>query len=108
MSDEAIRVYGADSCKDTWTARRHLEKLGASYTYIDIDRNTQAAALVERLNEGARRTPTILLEDRDDDCEHERVLRNPSETELDAALDRARLLPLEGRGDGSPGLENPG
>ncbi len=54
-----IQVYGTDSCKDTSSVRRTLEKYNAPYEYIDIENNKDAGAWVESVAGDAPITPVI-------------------------------------------------
>ena len=101
---EKVEVYGTDSCKDTRASREHLDALKVPYSYIDIAHDPQAAGQVEGWNSGKRRTPTIVLHSEAEDCQGPRILSVPSNGELDAELDKARLLPKSPDGDGSPGV----
>lgn len=96
--ENAITVYGTDTCKDTNRTRRHLDELKASYRYIDIDTDPRAERKVLEWNEGKRVTPTIVFGDEGD------RLSAPSDSLLDAELDRRGLFPVSTKGDGSAGL----
>lgn len=98
--DSSIQVYGTDTCKDTNATLRHLEQLGADFAYINIEADPAAAKKVEEWNAGERKTPTVVL-NTDDDCGRPVILSVPGDTELDAELDKARLLPRSDAGDGS-------
>jgi mycoredoxin len=80
-----IKVYGADWCEDTARTRHHLEALGVPYDYINIDGNEAAQFFIKRQNNGKQQTPTVDLGGR--------VLIEPSDPELDAALKAAGLGP---------------
>ncbi len=73
-----VKVYGADWCEDTQRTRRHLDELGISYDYLDVDRDPRAKAWVKDHNGGRQRTPTVDV--------NGRVLPVPKDEELDAAL----------------------
>lgn len=105
---DSIEVYGTDTCKDTRAARQHLGELNVEYRYIDIANDDAAAERVKSWNSGAIRTPTIVLNPRNDDCAGPRILSVPSETTLDAELDKAQLLPKSRDGDGSFGIRPSG
>jgi len=74
-----ITVYGTRSCGDCHVATAVLEAEGASYRWIDLDRDPAAAEAVIAINGGYRSVPTILFPDG-------RVLIEPSRRELSAAL----------------------
>jgi mycoredoxin len=74
-----VEVYGADWCPLTRRARLHLDRLGVSYRYINIDRDRVAARWVAEQNGGKEKKPTIKIGDR--------VLSEPSDEELEEALE---------------------
>jgi thioredoxin reductase (NADPH) len=57
-----IKVYGADWCSDCVTAKRFLDSKGVDFEYIDITDNQQAIALVEKINNGRRVIPTLVVD----------------------------------------------
>lgn len=57
-----IKVYGADWCSDCVTAKRFLNSKGVDFEYIDITDNQQAIALVEKINNGRRVIPTLIVD----------------------------------------------
>lgn len=64
MSDtDSIIVYGTSWCGDCRRARAVLDRLEAPYHWVDIDRDEEAARLVEKLNRGFRSVPTLLWPD---------------------------------------------
>jgi len=77
-SGEVI-VYSTTWCGDCRRARRVIAEAGLTYREIDIERNTDAARIVECLNDNLRSVPTILLPDG-------RTLVEPTTTTLAAAL----------------------
>jgi glutaredoxin len=79
-----VEVYGADWCEDTQRARRHLDGLGVSYDYIDLERDTEASEWVKRQNDGKERKPTIKVRGR--------VLKVPTDQELESALRQEGLI----------------
>lgn len=56
-------VYGATWCGDCRRTKRLLDGQGISYTWIDLDEQPEALALVERINNGMRSIPTLLFPD---------------------------------------------
>ena|SRR5438105_6902203 len=74
-----ITVYGTRSCGDCHLATAVLEAQGASYRWIDLDRDPEAAEMVVAMNGGYRTVPTILFPDG-------RVLVEPSRRDLTDAL----------------------
>jgi mycoredoxin len=65
MSDDLspILVYGTRWCPDSLRAQRLLEREGVVFHYVDIDENSEGAALVQRTNRGNRSVPTIFFPD---------------------------------------------
>jgi thioredoxin reductase (NADPH) len=57
-----IKVYGADWCSDCVTAKRFLNSKGVDFEYIDITDNQQAISLVEKINNGRRVIPTLIVD----------------------------------------------
>ena len=79
-----VEVYGADWCVDTQRTRRHLDRLGVAYQYINIEHDQQASEWVKRQNDGKERKPTVKI--------GERVLAEPTDPELEQALRQEGLL----------------
>ena len=76
---ESITVYATAWCGDCHRARRVLDRLGASYQWIDIELDPDATAEVVRINRGRRTVPTIVFPDGS-------VLIEPSDLELEEKL----------------------
>ena len=57
-----IKVYGADWCSDCVTAKKFLNSKGVDFEYIDITDNQQAIAVVEKINNGRRVIPTLIVD----------------------------------------------
>jgi thioredoxin reductase (NADPH) len=57
-----IKVYGADWCSDCVTAKRFLNSKGVDFEYIDNTDNQQAIVLVEKINNGRRVIPTLIVD----------------------------------------------
>jgi len=57
-----IKVYGADWCSDCVTAQKFLNSIGVDFEYIDITDNQQAISLVEKINNGRRVIPTLIVD----------------------------------------------
>ena len=57
-----IKVYGADWCSDCVTAKKFLNSKGVDFEYIDITDNQQAINLVEKINNGRRVIPTLIVD----------------------------------------------
>jgi glutaredoxin-like protein len=58
-----IIVYGADWCGDCRRSKRFLNEQNIPFTWVDIDQDKEAEALVREKNDGKRIIPTILFED---------------------------------------------
>jgi glutaredoxin len=78
-----IVFYGTTWCPDSRRSQRFLDSHRVSYQWIDIDKDPEASAYVQRVNRrGYRSVPTILFPDGS-------ILVEPSDAEL------ARKLGLE-------------
>ncbi|NTU63367.1 MAG: FAD-dependent oxidoreductase, partial [Chloroflexi bacterium] len=62
MTDQII-VYGTTWCPDCKRAKRFFAEQRVPYVNIDIERDAEAMALVERINRGMRSIPTIVFPD---------------------------------------------
>jgi mycoredoxin len=80
-----IQVYGTDWCGVTFTVREYLTNSRISYDYHNIEQDRQADEFVAAMNDGRRRFPLVVLE--------ERVLVNPTLNELRQVLDEHRVRP---------------
>lgn len=78
-----VVVYGTSWCGATQTVRRHLDRLGVPYHYVDIERDPAAAARLRWMTGGYLSHPTVKVAGE--------VLVEPSLYELDWALSRAGL-----------------
>ena len=63
MTQPNIIVYGADWCGDCRRSKHFLNEQNIPFTWIDIDQDKEAEALVREKNDGKRIIPTILFED---------------------------------------------
>jgi glutaredoxin len=79
----AITVLGRDTCEDTVRSLALLARRAIPVTYRKVDEDADADAWIRRLNDGAWRTPTILV---GDPAEPDLILREPSDEALLAAL----------------------
>ncbi len=82
---QRIVVLGRDTCEDTTRSRRHLDERRIAYDYYRVDREPAADEWIRSLNDDTWITPTILF---GNPRQPEVILREPSNAELDAALDR--------------------
>ncbi len=78
-----VTVYGTSWCAASQMVRRHLERLGVPYRYVDLERDPSAAAQLRWLTGGYASHPTV-------DVAGE-VLVEPTLAELDWALSRVGL-----------------
>jgi glutaredoxin len=74
-----ITMYTTSWCGDCRRSKRFLGQRGIPFEEIDIDAAPGAAAIVQQLNNGYRRVPTILIEGGP-------TLAEPSDRELGRAL----------------------
>jgi glutaredoxin len=79
-----ILVLGRDTCDDTIRSRAHLVERELVFRYLKVDEDAAADAWIRRLNGGVCVTPTILIGDPENPS---RIIREPSDKELDAAID---------------------
>ena len=56
-----IEVYGADWCIDCKNAKNFFDSKEIKYEYIDITDNNEAIAFVEKINNGKRVIPTLIV-----------------------------------------------
>lgn len=85
MTNQSITIYGTAWCGDCHRAKRILGQQQVPYTWIDVDAEPAAEALMLRLNGGVRSVPTIVFPDGS-------LLVEPSSRELLAKLDEVRGL----------------
>jgi mycoredoxin len=74
-----ITMYTTQWCPDCWRAKKILKSLDVPFVEVDITKEHDAIAIVERLNNGNRSVPTILFPDGS-------VLTEPANHELMAKL----------------------
>ena len=79
-----VTVYGTNWCAATQMVRRHLDRLGIPYDYVDLERSPQAVTRLKWLTGGYASHPTVNVAGE--------LLVEPSLSELDWALSRAGLL----------------
>ena len=79
MAEGNITVYGAPWCPDCTRAKQFLGEQRVRYNWVDIDRNEDARAYVQQVNDGKQIIPTIIFEDGS-------LLVEPSNAELAAKL----------------------
>ncbi len=81
MAGNSIIVYGTTWCGDCHSAKRVLDEYAVAYTWIDVDADPEAEALVLRVNRGMRSVPTIVFPDGS-------VLVEPSDQMLSEQLEK--------------------
>jgi len=59
-----IKLYGADWCPDCRRAKTYLQNNSINFQFIDVDKVPEATDLVEKINNGKRIIPTILIDDK--------------------------------------------
>ena len=84
-----ILILGRDTCEDTIRSRAWLDAAGIPYGYRNVEVDAEADAMNRSHNSGRRVTPVILVGDPE---RPSRVLVEPSDEELDAALREASTL----------------
>jgi glutaredoxin len=63
MADEKkITLYGADWCGDCRRSKGYLDAHGVAYTYVDVDVDAAAKAMIETMT-GAKSIPVIIFDD---------------------------------------------
>jgi mycoredoxin len=63
MTEAQLVMYGTPWCGDCHHARRFLDEHAIAYSWIDIDQDAEAEALVKQLNRGNRSVPTLVFPD---------------------------------------------
>ena len=61
--EKSILFYSTTWCPDCQRSQQVLDQRNVSYRSIDIDRDPQTRAYVERVNRGYRSVPTIIFPD---------------------------------------------
>jgi hypothetical protein len=83
IEQTAVKIVGAGASPDAQRLREFLTARDVMHSWLDLDTDEHASALLRQLGIGPEETPVAITRDR-------RVLRNPSEAELAAALDLDR------------------
>jgi glutaredoxin-like protein len=78
-SEAKIIFYGTNWCYSSRRARAFLDQHQIPYTWVDIDKDAEAAKIVEKINKGNRSVPTIVFPDGS-------ILVEPSATQLASKL----------------------
>ena len=79
-TESIILLYGTDWCFDCRRIRKILDSRQIQYTWINIDKDPEAAKKVEEINAGNRSVPTIIFPDGS-------ILVEPSDNEFKLILD---------------------
>lgn len=82
--DQAIRMFGADWCRDCRRAKAQLDELGVAYTYIDLEAEPEAAEVARDIS-GRTNIPVVLYPDASHQVE-------PSNADVDAKLRELHLV----------------
>ena len=80
-----IQVYGTDWCGLTFGVREYLTNSRLAYDYFDVERDARAHDFVVAMNDGKRRLPMVVVQ--------ERVITNPTVSELQRVLDEHSIRP---------------
>lgn len=84
QSDQAIRVFGADWCRDCRRTKAQLDQLGVAYTYIDLEAEPDAAEVARDIS-GRTNIPVVLYPDASHQVE-------PSNADVDVKLRELNLV----------------
>ena len=85
MPQSEITLYGTSWCGDCKLARLVLNKLGVTYTDIDIEEQPEMRKRMMELNGGSGSVPTIVFPD-------ESILIEPGRAELQDKLKALALI----------------
>jgi len=80
-----IKFYGATWCPDCKRSKQFLDENSASYEYVNIEEDPNAAAEVEKINNGYQSIPTIVFP-------NGKVLVEPSNEELKKAIEEMKIV----------------
>ena len=75
MEQHTLTIYGTNWCGDCRRAKRFLDERKVAYTWVDVDRNPDALAVVTQVNRGLHSIPTMIFNDGS-------TLTEPSNAEL--------------------------
>jgi thioredoxin reductase (NADPH) len=79
IEQTAVKIVGSGASPDAQRLREFLAARDVLHSWFDLDADEYASTLLQRLGVGPDDTPVAITRDH-------RVLRNPSEAELAAAL----------------------
>jgi thioredoxin reductase (NADPH) len=74
-----VVVIGSSHCAGTLRVKEFLTRNGHPFHYIDLDRDSEAQALLDRFHVGAEDVPVMI-------CRDTHVLRNPGNAQIAACL----------------------
>ena len=57
-----IKIYGADWCPDCVNTKNFLSSKGIDFEYIVITNNDEAITFLEKVNNGKRIIPTLVVD----------------------------------------------
>jgi mycoredoxin len=77
--DAPVTLYATARCGYCRRLKRAMDQAGIGYREVDVERDAEAAELVEYINGGYRLVPTLVFAD-------EEVLVNPTVDEVRAQL----------------------
>jgi len=101
VSDEVL--LGSTHCSETLRIKQFLTRNGHPYTYLDLDRDADVQALLDRFRITAADIPVLI-------CHGDVVLRNPSNSQIadclgfNEAIDQTKLRDVIVVGAGPAGL----
>ena len=61
IDQTTLTLYGAEWCEDSKRVKTYLEENQLDFTYINVDLDREAAMQVEKMQDGKRLTPTLLI-----------------------------------------------
>ena len=79
MTDQLLTVYGAHWCPDCRRSKQFLGEHQIPYNWVDIELDPKSEQMIQALNDGKRKIPTIVFPDG-------RFVTEPSNAELAALL----------------------
>ena len=62
-AEALITMYTTSWCSDCYRAKYLLDEYGVSYVSIDIEKDPEGLAFVQKVNNGQRAVPTIVFPD---------------------------------------------
>jgi glutaredoxin len=80
---DGVQVYGTDWCGVTFGVREYLTKARIPYDYYNIEQDPDADGFVLAMNDGRRRFPLVVVE--------ERIIASPTIAQLQQVLNEHRI-----------------